>query len=114
MNKSKSKTIARLATLDELIKNIIPSFLAPVPTRETLRCWFDGGGIPHFKTNPNAKRGGGAVYYSVRAVEKFLRTRTMNCHIHPAPADTALLQPGRTPLTKIAASESNQESGEKH
>lgn len=32
--------------------------------------------IPRFKPNPTAKRGGGYVYYSVPAVEKFLRSRT--------------------------------------
>lgn len=74
-------TSARLATLDELATNILPLFIAPVPSRETLRDWFDRASIPRFKANPAAKRGGGCVFYSVSAVEKFLRTRTLlrNC-----------------------------------
>ncbi|MEK7676940.1 MAG: hypothetical protein AAB676_13990 [Verrucomicrobiota bacterium] len=68
---------ARLATLDELSKTTIPAFLSPVPCRETLRDWFDAARIPRFKSNPTAKRGGGPVFYSVSAVEKFLRSRTM-------------------------------------
>lgn len=66
---------ARLATLDELIATILPAYLSPVPSRETLRDWFDRARIPRFKMNPLAKRGGGPVYYSVAAVEKFLRSR---------------------------------------
>ena len=69
---------ARLATLDELIENVLPLFISPVPSRDTLRDWFDRADIARFKSNPTAKRGGGAVYYSVSAVEKFLRSRTFN------------------------------------
>lgn len=65
---------ARLASLDELRENILPNFLSPVPSRDTLRNWF--ANLPKFKANPAAKRGGGPVFYSVAAVEKFLRTRT--------------------------------------
>ena len=68
---------ARLATLDELLQTTIPAFLAPAPSRETLRDWFDQARIPRFKANPVAKRGGGPVFYSVAAVEKFLRSRTI-------------------------------------
>jgi len=68
---------ARLATLDQLLLTTIPAFLAPPPTRETLRNWFDQARIPRFKSNPLAARGGGPVFYSVVAVEKFLRSRTM-------------------------------------
>jgi hypothetical protein len=68
---------ARLATLDQLIATTIPAFLTPVPPRDTLRSWFDSAGIPRFKANPAAKRGGGACFYSVPAVEKFFRQRTM-------------------------------------
>src|ERR1035441_4811718 len=32
---------ARLATLDQLIETKLPLFLDPVPSRETLRNWFD-------------------------------------------------------------------------
>lgn len=68
---------ARLATLDQLIENTIPHFLVPIPSRETLRAWFDAAGVPRFKCNPSAQRGGGPCFYSVAAVEKFLRTRTL-------------------------------------
>jgi hypothetical protein len=68
---------ARLATLDELLKVTIPVFLSPPPSREVLRDWFDDAKIPRFKSNPCAKRGGGPVFYSVSAVEKFFRDRTM-------------------------------------
>ncbi|MGA3268091.1 MAG: hypothetical protein ABSE16_14845 [Verrucomicrobiota bacterium] len=67
---------ARLASLDELIKNVIPLFLTPVPTRDTVRRWLDAGKVPRFKTNPAAKRGGGPCFYSVTAVEKLMRGRT--------------------------------------
>ncbi len=67
----------RLATLDVLFETTIPLFLSPVPSRETLCAWFDRARIPRFKANPLARRGGGPVYYSVAAVEKFLRSRTL-------------------------------------
>ncbi len=70
-------TNARLATIDVLLETTVPAFLDPVPSRETLREWFDRARIPRFKANPLAKRGGGPVYYSVAAVETFLRSRTL-------------------------------------
>jgi trehalose utilization protein len=72
-----NKSTARLAPLDELIANVIPAFISPVPSRETLRAWFDAAKVPRFKSNPTAKRGGGTVFYSVAGVEKFFRSRTM-------------------------------------
>jgi hypothetical protein len=69
------QTTARSATLPELQRNLIPLFLQPTPKAATLRNWFKT--IPQFKFNPLAKRGGGPVYYSVSAVEKFLRSRTL-------------------------------------
>jgi hypothetical protein len=68
---------ARLATLDQLILNTLPNFIAPVPSRETLRALFDRENVPRFKSNPNAERGGGPVFYSVAGVEKIFRTRLM-------------------------------------
>ncbi len=65
---------ARLATLESLAKTLIPAYLDPPPSHETLRDWFDTARIPRFKANPTAKRGGGPVFYSVAAVEKFLQT----------------------------------------
>jgi hypothetical protein len=68
---------ARLATLDQLIQFTLPNFISPIPSRETLRSWFDKAKIPRFKANPTARRGGGPVFYSVAAVERFLRSRTL-------------------------------------
>lgn len=68
---------ARLATLDQMIEIMLPNFLNPVPSRETLRAWFDAAKVPRFKANPLARRGGGHVFYSVAHVEKLLRSRTM-------------------------------------
>jgi hypothetical protein len=68
---------ARLATLDGIINEVLPLFVNPVPSRETVRNWLDGANIPRFKSNPTAKRGGGPVYYSVAATEKFLRARIL-------------------------------------
>ncbi len=75
---------ARLASLDGLLETVLPTYLNPTPSRETLRDWFDTARIPHFKANPAAKRGGGTVFYSVAAVEKFLQTRTLFCRLPAA------------------------------
>lgn len=79
----KFNATARLASLDGLMETVIPAFLNPAPSRETLREWFDAARIPRFKANPAAKRGGGPVYYSVSAVEKFLQSRTLPCRLAP-------------------------------
>jgi hypothetical protein len=68
---------ARLASLAQLRETTIPVYLSPVPSPETLRAWFDSAGVPRFKQNPLAKRGGGHCFYSVAAVEKLLRSRTL-------------------------------------
>lgn len=70
-------TQARLATLAEIRQNILPNYLTPVPSMETIRDWFNQAKIPRFKSNPAAKRGGGQCYYSLSAVEKLLRSRTL-------------------------------------
>jgi hypothetical protein len=75
---------ARLATLDVLRQTTVPAFLNPQPSRDTLRAWFDEARIPRFKANPAAKRGGGPVYYSVAAVEKLLRSKTIPCRMAAA------------------------------
>lgn len=77
MMENKPNQTARMASIDRLRETIIPNFCDPVPKAETLRDWFDRARIPKFKANPLAKRGGGCVYYSVSAVEKFLRLRTL-------------------------------------
>jgi hypothetical protein len=74
---------ARLASLDGLLQTVIPAYFDPVPSRETLRDWFDQARIPRFKSNPAARRGGGTVFYSVAAVEKFLQSRTLPCRLPP-------------------------------
>lgn len=80
MNPTQSQN-ARLATLEQLAKTLVQAYLSPVPSHETLRDWFDTARIPRFKSNPSAKRGGGQVYYSVAAVEKFLQSRTLPCRL---------------------------------
>ena len=70
---------ARLATINQLLQTVIPAHLAPTPCPETLRAWFDQARIPRFKSNPSARRGGGTVFYSVEAVEKFLQSQTLPC-----------------------------------
>ena len=77
VNGSNQSNQARLATLEQLRQTTLAVHLDPVPGPETLRAWFDAANIPRFKSNPTAKRGGGPVFYSVSAVEKFLRTRTL-------------------------------------
>ena len=68
---------ARLATLAKLKENTLPQFIDPIPADETLRAWLDAAGIPRFKANPTAQRGGGPCFYSVAAVEKLFRSRTL-------------------------------------
>jgi len=70
------KSCARLADLRKLRETVIPLYLSCVPSPETCRAWFDGAGIPRFKANPGAKRGGGRCFYDVGAVEQFLRRTT--------------------------------------
>ena len=72
---------ARLATINQLLQTVIPAHLTPAPSAFTLRVWFDKARIPRFKSNPTAKRGGGTVFYSVSAVEKFLQSRTLPCRL---------------------------------
>jgi len=82
---------ARLATINQLLQTVIPAYLTPAPSAFTLRVWFDKERIPRFKSNPSAKRGGGTVFYSVAAVEKFLQSRTLPCRL------AAALPNGTTP-----------------
>jgi hypothetical protein len=82
-NPVQTKSTARLATLSVLRETILPLFIAPVPTNETLRAIFDRENIPRLKTNALASRGGGPVYYSVAHVEKYFRSRVMGKAVHP-------------------------------
>ena len=84
---------ARLATLNQLLQTVIPAYLTPAPSAFTLRAWFDQARIPRFKSNPTARRGGGTVFYSVAAVEKFLESRTLPCRLTTALAGTQSQHP---------------------
>lgn len=66
---------ARLMSLQQLTDHVIPLFIQPTPHRKTLERWLKEGRIPRFKQNPLARNGGGTVYYSVSAVEKYFRDR---------------------------------------
>ena len=92
MNANDYSDSARLATLHQLLQTVIPAYLTPVPRPETLRDWFDQARIPRFKCNPVAKRGGGTVFYSVAAVEKFLSRRTLPCRLAPPVVSSPLPQ----------------------
>jgi hypothetical protein len=65
-----------MATIDHLLKTLIPLHLDPVPKKRTMVNWLDTAGVPKLKANPSAKRGGGFVYYSVSHVEKLLTRGT--------------------------------------
>jgi hypothetical protein len=73
-NNSDGLPKARLLSLDALREQILPQYLSPIPTRQSLRKWFRT--VPKFKANPLSQRGGGTVYYSVDAVTKILKART--------------------------------------
>ncbi len=66
---------ARCASLDQLLDTVVAAYLSPLPRRPVLRKWLRDAGVPQFKTNPLAKKGGGACYYSVSHVEKFFASR---------------------------------------
>lgn len=76
MSDNKKQHGARLATLREIMETTVPNFVSPVPSRFAVKVWFDTARIPRFKANPLARKGGGTVYYSLNAVEKFLSSRT--------------------------------------
>jgi hypothetical protein len=71
-----NENTARLATIPRLRETTVKVFLDPPPTCRALRDMLDAAGVPRFKPNPSAKRGGGQVYYQVSAVEKLFRSRT--------------------------------------
>ena len=85
MMKVLTNSNARLATMVVLRETLLPNFLDPIPTNETLRNWFDEARVPRFKSNPLAKRGGGPVFYQVAAVEKLLRTKLLPGRLAPRP-----------------------------
>jgi hypothetical protein len=67
---------ARLATIDQLRETLLPQYLDPVPSRRSLKEWFRRAKLSSLKANPAARRGGGAVWYSVAQVERLLRQRS--------------------------------------
>jgi hypothetical protein len=68
---------ARSGDLDYICNIVLPPFINPVPSRDTVRDWLDTAKVPKFKANPVARRGGGRAYYSISHVEKMLRSRTI-------------------------------------
>ncbi len=66
---------ARTATLDELLKTVVPLFVSPPPSKRRLKSWLDRARVSRCKANPLASRGGGQVYYNVSGVEKYFRRR---------------------------------------
>jgi len=75
ITKPYGKPRARAATIAELSETVIPAFISPVPSAQTLRDWFDAAKIPKFKANISAQRGGGQCYYSTSHVERFFQSR---------------------------------------
>ena len=72
-------------TLPELTVHVLPNFIQPVPSKETLRSWFDRARVPRIKNNPGARRGGGPTYYSVSHIEKLLRGQALPGRITTGP-----------------------------
>lgn len=66
---------ARLATLKEICRELVPLWLQPPPTPATLKAWFETARVRRLKANPSARHGGGRVYYDLGDVEKCLRGR---------------------------------------
>ncbi len=102
MNASDFTPSARLATLRQLLQTVIPAYLSPAPRPDTLREWFDRAGIPRFKCNPAARRGGGPVFYSVAAVVKLLTSRTLPCRLAPPGVVVPMAQARAGPRRKRA------------
>jgi type VI protein secretion system component VasA len=67
---------ARLATVDELLRTLIPAYLSPIPSKKSVTQMLKAARVQSFKSNPTAKRGGGRVFYSVSGTEKLLRHRS--------------------------------------
>lgn len=70
-------TNVRMVSLEVLLKEVLPNFVQPVPSKVALRKWLDAANVKRFKPNPIAKRGGGPCYYEVAGVEKMLRNRML-------------------------------------
>ena len=87
-----NQVTARLATLKTLREDILPNFLNPVPTNETLRTWFDKARVSRLKSNPAAKRGGGKTFYLISAIEKLMRSGMLPGRLSPVSSARTLPQ----------------------
>lgn len=65
----------RLATLATLKRDVLPGYFGELPSDETLRHRLRSAGIPFIKTNRAARRGGGAVWWDIAAVDRYLRAQ---------------------------------------
>ena len=63
----------RLATLDQIMADIVPNFLAPVPTRRWVKDLFDRENIS--RDRPKQRRGGGIPRYDVAQVLALFKRR---------------------------------------
>lgn len=68
-------TTARTASTDWLLQHLVPLHLQPPPRRDTFNAWLRRNRVPCVKANPDARRGGGVVYWSVCHVERLLQVR---------------------------------------
>jgi hypothetical protein len=63
----------RLGTLNHIVEHVLPRYLSNPVCKATARQWLRRWNVPALKTNPSAKRGGGAVLYPLSRVEARLR-----------------------------------------
>ena len=63
------KDVPRLATVDQILKTVVPKYMDPPISRRGLIAMLKKHNVTNMKANPNAQRGGGVVWYSSREVE---------------------------------------------
>src|SRR6267154_3419706 len=66
---------AKLATMEEIQRDILPLWMNEPPSTATLRAWFNRDRVQRLKANPHSKHGGGRVWFLVSDVERCLRNR---------------------------------------
>src|SRR5262245_13397135 len=64
-----------MVTAQVLCREVLPDYMKPVPTPETLHEMLRRAGIKGVQANPRAAHGGGPIYYSRRAVILWLKSR---------------------------------------
>jgi hypothetical protein len=69
-----AKVSPRFQSLAQLKPGLFAGYFDPLPSDFSLRQFLLRHRVPFIKTNPVAKRGGGACFYSVAATEKALRS----------------------------------------